>query len=383
MREIYLDNNATTAIDERVIDSLMPILSEVYGNPSSVHRFGQASKKVLEEARDTICGLLGIKNRELVYTSCGSESNNLAIKGVAKAMSAKGKHLITSKIEHSSVIKTMEALEMEGYEVSYVGVDEKGRVNLQELEKAVREDTILISIMHSNNEIGTIQPIKNISKIAKKNDIIFHVDAVQSIGKMKVDVDELGIDLMSFAAHKFYGPKGVGGLYIKDGITVEKLINGGFQERNRRAGTENIVSIHGMAKAMELAYSNLYHEWEREKELRDYLEKQVLESLDGVSVNGDTENRLCNTSSLSVEGVGAEELLFMLDMNGVAVSAGSACASGSLKPSHVLEAIGLDEKIGRSTLRISVGRFISLEDVDYFLEVFKTVVERGRRLASL
>ncbi len=383
MREIYLDNNATTAIDERVIDSLTPILSEVYGNPSSVHRFGQASKKVLEEARDTICGLLGIKNRELVYTSCGSESNNLAIKGVAKAMSAKGKHLITSKIEHSSVIKTMEALEMEGYEVSYVGVDEKGRVNLQELEKAVREDTILISIMHSNNEIGTIQPIKNISKIAKKNDIIFHVDAVQSIGKMKVDVDELGIDLMSFAAHKFYGPKGVGGLYIKDGITVEKLINGGFQERNRRAGTENIVSIHGMAKAMELAYSNLYHEWEREKELRDYLEKQVLESLDGVSVNGDTENRLCNTSSLSVEGVGAEELLFMLDMNGVAVSAGSACASGSLKPSHVLEAIGLDEKIGRSTLRISVGRFISLEDVDYFLEVFKTVVERGRRLASL
>jgi cysteine desulfurase len=383
MREIYLDNNATTAMDRRVIDSLTPILSEVYGNPSSIHRFGQASKKVLEEARDTICGLLGIKNRELVYTSCGSESNNLAIKGVAKAMSAKGKHLITSKIEHSSVIKTMEALEMEGYEVSYVGVDEKGRVNLQELEKAVREDTILISIMHSNNEIGTIQPIKNISKIAKKNDIIFHVDAVQSIGKMKVDVDELGIDLMSFAAHKFYGPKGVGGLYIKDGITVEKLINGGFQERNRRAGTENIVSIHGMAKAMELAYFNLYHEWEREKELRDYLEKQVLESLDGVSVNGDTENRLCNTSSLSVEGVGAEELLFMLDMNGVAVSAGSACASGSLKPSHVLEAIGLDEKIGRSTLRISVGRFISLEDVDYFLEVFKTVVERGRRLASL
>ncbi len=383
MREIYLDNNATTAMDKRVIDSLTPLLSEVYGNPSSVHRFGQASKKVLEESRDTICGLLGIKNRELGYTSCGSESNNLAIKGVARAMSAKGKHLITSKIEHSSVIKTMEALERDGYEVSYIGVDEKGRVNLHELEEAVREDTVLISIMHSNNEIGTIQPIKNISKIARKNDIIFHVDAVQSIGKMKVDVDELGIDLMSFAAHKFYGPKGVGGLYIRDGITVEKLINGGFQERNRRAGTENIVSIHGMAKAMELAYSNLYHEWEREKELRDYLEKQVLESLYGVNVNGDTENRLCNTSSLTVEGVGAEELLFMLDMNGVAVSAGSACASGSLKPSHVLEAIGLDEKRGKSTLRISVGRFISVEDVDYFLDVFKTVVERGRRLASL
>ncbi len=383
MREVYLDNNATTAMDMRVIESMTPLLSKIYGNPSSVHRLGQQSKRIIEEARDTICGLLGIKNRELVYTSGGSESNNLAIKGAARAMSGKGRHLISTLIEHSSVIRTMEALKREGYEVTYVGVDDKGEVILEELETAIREDTVLISVMHANNEVGSIQPIKNISKIAKKNGIILHVDAVQSIGKMKVDVNELGIDLMSFAAHKFYGPKGVGGLYIRDGFELEKLVNGGFQERNRRAGTENVVSIHGMAKAMELAYSELYQEEKRETELRDYLENQILDRIGGIGINGNLENRLCNTSSLTVDGVGSEELTFMLDLKGIAVSAGSACASGSLKPSHVLEAIGLDETRAKSTLRISLGRFTSIEDVEYFLDVFEKVVEQGRKLNSL
>jgi cysteine desulfurase len=378
---VYLDNNSTTPMDKRVIDSVTEIMIENYGNPSSVYQIGQKGKRVLEESRETITGLLGLKPRELVFTSGGTESNNMAIRGVARAFAGRGKHLITSAIEHSSVLTTMKDMELLGWEVTYLKVDEKGRVDIEELKNSIKSETVLISIMHSNNEIGTLQPIDEIGIIAKENNITFHVDGVQSTGKVRINFEN--IDLFSFSAHKFYGPKGVGGLYIKSGTKVEKLITGGPQERNRRSGTENLPGVRGMSRALEITFENMYEEMARETELRDYMEREILEGIEGVTINGDVENRLCNTSSLTFDKVEAESLLFSLDMRGISISAGSACASSTLNPSHVLEAIGLDNNKAKGTVRISLGKFNNKEDVDYFIEILKVAIKNERNLAVI
>jgi len=377
-KNVYLDNNATTQMDERVIEVMTKVMRESYGNPSSVYQIGQKGKKILEESREMISGLLGLKSREIIFTSGGTESNNMAIRGAAKALKNKGRHLITSVIEHSSVLNTFKDMESLGWEVTYLGVDEKGRVNIKELQSSIKDETVLISIMHSNNEIGTLQPIREIGKIAKSKNIIFHVDGVQSLGKVKIDFEN--IDLFSFAAHKFYGPKGIGALYVKSGVKIEKLLTGGYQERNRRSGTENVVGVCGMARALEISLENLYIEMEKEKKIRDYMENKILEKIDKVTINGDLSNRLFNTSSITFEKVEAESLLFALDMKGIAVSAGSACASSTLSPSHVLEAIGLSGNTAKSTLRISLGRFTTEEDIDYFVEALELAVANERNL---
>ncbi len=377
-KSVYLDNNATTPMDDRVIEVMTKVMRESYGNPSSVYQVGQKGKKIIEESREMISGLLGLKSREIVFTSGGTESNNMAIRGVARGLKKKGMHLITSAIEHSSVLNTFKDMESLGWEVTYLGVDEKGKVSTEELRRSIKDETVLISIMHSNNEIGTFQPITEIGKIAKEKNIIFHVDGVQSVGKIKIDFEN--IDLFSFAAHKFYGPKGIGALYVKSGVKIEKLITGGHQERNRRAGTENVAGVCGMAKALEITLENLYVEMEKEKKLRDYMEKKILESIDKVTINGDLSNRLSNTSSISFEKVEAESLLFALDMKGIAVSAGSACASSTLSPSHVLEAIGFSISKAKSTLRISLGRFTQKEEIDYFVEILEMAVGNERNL---
>ena len=377
-KNVYLDNNATTPMDDRVIEVMTKVMRESYGNPSSVYQVGQKGKKIIEESREMISGLLGLKSREIVFTSGGTESNNMAIRGVARCLKKKGMHLITSAIEHSSVLNTFKDMESLGWEVTYLGADEKGKVNTEELRRSIKDETVLISIMHSNNEIGTFQPITEIGKIAKEKNIIFHVDGVQSVGKIKIDFEN--IDLFSFAAHKFYGPKGIGALYVKSGVKIEKLITGGHQERNRRAGTENVAGVCGMAKALEITLENLYVEMEKEKKLRNYMEKKILESIDKVTINGDLSNRLSNTSSISFEKVEAESLLFALDMKGIAVSAGSACASSTLSPSHVLEAIGFSISKAKSTLRISLGRFNQKEEIDYFVEILEMAVGNERNL---
>ena len=377
-KNVYLDNNATTPMDDRVIEVMTKVMRESYGNPSSVYQVGQKGKKIIEESREMISGLLGLKSREIVFTSGGTESNNMAIRGVARCLKKKGMHLITSAIEHSSVLNTFKDMESLGWEVTYLGVDEKGKVNTEELRRSIKDETVLISIMHSNNEIGTFQPITEIGKIAKEKNIIFHVDGVQSVGKIKIDFEN--IDLFSFAAHKFYGPKGIGALYVKSGVKIEKLITGGHQERNRRAGTENVAGVCGMAKSLEITLENLYVEMEKEKKLRDYMEKKILESIDKVTINGDMSNRLSNTSSISFENVEAESLLLALDMKGIAVSAGSACASSTLSPSHVLEAIGFNISKAKSTLRISLGRFTQKEEIDYFVEILEMAVGNERNL---
>ena len=377
-KSVYLDNNATTPMDDRVIEVMTKVMRESYGNPSSVYQVGQKGKKIIEESREMISGLLGLKSREIVFTSGGTESNNMAIRGVARGLKKKGMHLITSAIEHSSVLNTFKDMESLGWEVTYLGVDEKGKVSTEELRRSIKDETVLISIMHSNNEIGTFQPITEIGKIAKEKNIIFHVDGVQSVGKIKIDFEN--IDLFSFAAHKFYGPKGIGALYVKSGVKIEKLITGGHQERNRRAGTENVAGVCGMAKALEITLENLYVEMEKEKKLRNYMEKKILESIDKVTINGDLSNRLSNTSSISFEKVEAESLLFALDMKGIAVSAGSACASSTLSPSHVLEAIGFSISKAKSTLRISLGRFNQKEEIDYFVEILEMAVGNERNL---
>lgn len=371
-REVYLDNNATTKIDERVLEPMIEIMRESYGNPSSVYRVGQKSKKIIEESREIMCGLLGIKTRELIFTSGGTESNNYAIKGIAKAMLSKGKHIITSSIEHSSVKNTLKDLENEGWEVSYIKTTSDGIIDLEELKATIRKDTVLITVMHSNNEIGTLQPIDEIGKVAKKEEVYFHVDAVQSIGKVKIDLEN--IDTLTFASHKFYGPKGVGALYVKSGTKIDKLITGGQQERNRRAGTECVAGIFGMGKAFEIALANMYEEMAKEEELRNYMETTLKLRIEGIYFNGAEEKRLANTSSITIEGVEAESLLLSLDMRGISVSAGSACASSTLTPSHVLEAIGLDKNQAKGTIRVSLGRYTTKEDIDYFISVLADVV---------
>ena len=383
MKEIYLDNSASTQIDNNVLEYMFQIAKDCYANPSSVHKLGQKSRRIMDESRETIAMFLKVKSRELIFTSSGSEANNLALRGVMKSPKYKGNHIISTKIEHSSVLKTLEDLEKEGVEVTLLDVDKYGNINLEDLTKAIKPSTRLISIIHANNEIGTIQDIKSIGEICKAKNIVFHVDAVQSFGKILFYPEEYNINLMSIAAHKLYGPKGIGALYISSGTKLEKIITGGYQERNRRAGTENIPAIAGFAKATELAYSIIHAESQREKELRDYMETLILEKIPSVTINGNLNNRLSNISSLTIDNAMAESILFNLDLRGICISAGSACSSGTLNPSHVLLALGHDTKMAKSSIRVSLGKFNTKEDIDEFVKQLELVVEQERNLSDL
>ena len=383
MKEIYLDNSASTQIDNNVLEYMFQIAKDCYANPSSVHKLGQKSRRIMDESRETIAMFLKVKSRELIFTSSGSESNNLALRGIMKSPKYKGNHIISTKIEHSSVLKTLEDLEKEGVEVTLLDVDKYGNINLEDLTKAIKPSTRLISIIHANNEIGTIQDIKSIGEICKAKNIVFHVDAVQSFGKILFYPEEYNINLMSIAAHKLYGPKGIGALYISSGTKLEKIITGGYQERNRRAGTENIPAIAGFAKATELAYSIIHAESQREKELRDYMETLILKKIPSVTINGNLNNRLSNISSLTIDNAMAESILFNLDLRGICISAGSACSSGTLNPSHVLLALGHDTKMAKSSIRVSLGKFNTKEDIDEFVKQLELVVEQERNLSDL
>ena len=383
MKNVYFDNSATTKTDEKVLESMMPYLSENYGNPSSIYKIGRENKKAVEESREKIAKILNCKPEEIYFTAGGSESDNTAIKGIARAYKNKGNHIITSKIEHPAVLETCKQLEKEGFEVTYIGVDENGILNLEELKNAIRPSTILISVMFANNEIGTIQPIYEIGKIAKENGVFFHTDAVQAVGSLRIDVQELNIDSLSLSGHKFYGPKGIGALYVRTGVKFEKFISGGHQERNKRAGTENVAGIVGIGKAIEIAYDNLEEHNKRIRELRDYYVKEVEQKIPYIKINGDLERRLPGNSNISFRFIEGEGLLLNLDLKGICASSGSACTSGSLDPSHVLLAIGLPHEIAHGSLRISIGKYNTKEEVDYLVENLVEIVTRLREMSPL
>ncbi len=383
MNTIYLDNSATTKVDEEVVKAMLPYFSLHYGNPSSIYTLGRENKKVIEDAREKIAKIFSCNSNEIYFTSCGSESDNTAIKGIAYANRNKGNHIITSKIEHPAVLETCKQLEKEGFEVSYIDVDENGLVKLDDLQKTITPSTILISIMFANNEIGTIEPIKEIGKIAHKNNIYFHTDAVQAVGNIRINVNELNIDSLSLSAHKFYGPKGVGALYIRKGVKFEKYITGGHQERNKRAGTENVPGIVGLSKALELAYENLDEHNQKIKALRDYYIEQVEKRIPYIKINGDKNKRLPGNSNISFRFIEGEGLLLNLDLKGICASSGSACTSGSLDPSHVLLAIGLPHEIAHGSLRISIGKYNTKEEIDYVIDNLVEIVSRLRDMSPL
>lgn len=380
---IYLDNAATTAILPEVLDKMMPYLTEYYGNPSSVYGLAGVSKEAIDKSRKTIADFIGDKENEIYFTAGGSESDNWAIKSVALAKKAKGKHIITTKIEHHAVLHTCEFLEKNGYEVSYIDVDEDGVVKLDELKKAIRPDTILISVMFANNEIGTIQPIKEIGRIAKENGILFHTDAVQAFGHLRINVDELNIDMLSASGHKFHGPKGAGIMYIRNSVKLEPLIHGGAQERKRRAGTHNVPGIVGMGAAIELADKNLEANAEKEIAIRDHLIERVMKEIPHVKLNGHKTNRLPNNANFSIRFIEGESMLMSLNAKGICCSSGSACTSGSLDPSHVLLAIGLPHEIAHGSLRVSMSEETTMEDIDYLVDNLKVIVERLRSMSPL
>ncbi|MDR0978439.1 MAG: cysteine desulfurase [Lachnospiraceae bacterium] len=376
----YFDHAATTAVKEEVLNEMLPYFVQNYGNASSLYSVGRKSKKALDEARIKVANVLNCNPKEIYFTSCGSESNNLAIKGFAYANKNLGTHIITSKIEHPSVLNTCKKLEEQGYRVTYLNVDKDGLIDLKELEDSITSSTILITIMIANNEIGTIQPIYEIAKIAKKHNIRFHTDAVQAAGTIKIDVQEMGIDMLSLSAHKFYGPKGMGALYVKNDINFEKIQDGGHQEKDKRAGTENIAGIVGLGKALELANNNIESYTNKMLDLREYYISEITKTIPNVKLNGHFERRLPGNANMSFVGVDAEGLLLKLDERGICASAGSACSSGSALPSHVLMAIGLDEKLAGSSLRITFGDENTIEDVKYLINSIKEIVEELRML---
>lgn len=374
----YFDHAATTATKEEVLKEMLPYFNIEYGNPSSMYSIGRKTRKVVEEARRKVALAIGGDSKEIYFTSCGSESDNLAIKGVAYANRKRGTHIITTKIEHPAVLHTCEHLEKEGFRVTYLNVDAEGVVSLEELENAICNDTILISIMFANNEIGTIQPIGEIGRIARKHNIYFHTDAVQAVGNVRINVEELNIDLLSMSAHKFYGPKGMGALYVKTGVNFEKIQDGGHQERNMRAGTENVAGIVGLGKAIELSYKNFDEYNEKLTSLRDYYILQVEEKIPNIKLNGHRVKRLPGNANISFIGVDGEALLLNLDLKGICASSGSACTSGSLDPSHVLVAIGLPQDIAVGALRVTFGDENTKEDVDYLVQSLVEIVEKLR-----
>lgn len=380
---IYLDNAATTATDPLVFEAMKPYFTEYYGNASSIYRFAGAATKAVDEARETVADFLGAKPKEIYFTGGGSESDNWAIKATAFANKEKGKHIITSKIEHHAVLHTCAFLEQNGFEVTYLDVDENGLIRLDELEKAIREDTILISIMFANNEIGTIEPIKEIGELAKKHGIIFHTDAVQAYGHVPIHVDELSIDLLSASGHKIAGPKGVGILYIRESVKIGSFIHGGAQERGKRAGTHNTPGIVGFAKATALAAQRQEDNAKKECALRDYLIERILKEVPYSRLNGHRTRRLSNNANFCFRFVEGESLLLMLDQKGICASSGSACTSGSLDPSHVLLAIGLPHEIAHGSLRLTLSASTTKEEIDVTIEAIKTIVERLRSMSPL
>lgn len=380
---IYLDNAATTKTSQEVVDAMLPYFTENYGNASSIYEVGQRSKEAITTAREDIAKVLGAKTEEIYFTAGGSEADNWALKAAFEAYSKKGNHIITTKIEHHAILHTCEYLEKKGAEITYLDVDENGLVNLDELQKAIRPETILISIMFANNEIGTIEPVKEIGMIAKEHGVLFHTDAVQVFGQVPIDVDEMNIDMLSSSAHKINGPKGIGFLYIRKGVKIRSFVHGGAQERKRRAGTENVPGIVGYGVAAKRAAETMEVRTAKERELRDYFIDRVLKEIPYVKLNGDPVKRLPNNINLSFRFVEGESLLIMLDMKGIAASSGSACTSGSLDPSHVLLAIGLPHEIAHGSLRLTLGEDTTKEDLDYTLEQLKEIIGKLRDLSPL
>ena len=377
---IYLDNAATTKTSQEVVDAMIPYFTENYGNPSSIYELGARSKEAITDAREQIAEVIGARTEEIYFTAGGTEADNWAIKAAYEAYKGKGNHIITTSIEHHAVLHTCQYLEKQGAEVTYLKVDENGLINLEELEKAIRPDTILISIMFANNEIGTIEPIREIGMIAKEHGILFHTDAVQAFGQVPIQVDEMNIDMLSASGHKINGPKGIGFLYIRKGVKIRSFVHGGAQERKRRAGTENVPAIVGLAAAAKRAARTMEARSKQETELRDYMIGRVLEEIPFVKLNGDPVKRLPNNMNFSFRFIEGESLLIMLDMKGIAGSSGSACTSGSLDPSHVLLAIGLPHEIAHGSLRLTLGEDITKADLDYTLDQIKEIVGKLRAL---
>ena len=377
----YFDHAATTATNEEVVKEMLPYFTLNFGNASSIYSIGRKSKKAIEDARNKVAHAIGAGSKEIYFTSCGSESDNLAIKGVAYANREKGNHIITTKIEHPAVLHTCQNLEKQGFNVTYLNVDSEGLISLKDLEEAITDKTILISVMFANNEIGTIEPIKEIGEIAKKHEIYFHTDAVQAIGNVRIDVKDLNVDLLSMSAHKFYGPKGMGALYVRAGVKFDKIQDGGHQERNKRAGTENIAGIVGIGKAIEIAYENFDEYNKKLTDLRDYYISQVEEKIPYVKLNGHRIKRLPGNANISFRFIEGESLLLNLDMKGICASSGSACTSASLDPSHVLLAIGLQHEIAHGSLRITIGEENTKEDIDFLVDTLVEVVERLRNMS--
>ena len=381
--KVYLDNNATTKVDEEVVKAMIPYFSEYYGNPFSLHLFGNETGLAVTQARQTIADILKAKPNEIIFTASGSEADNLAIRGIAKAYKHRGKHIITSTIEHPAVKNTFMDLMEDGFEITMVPVDENGVMIMDEFKKALREDTILVSVMHANNEVGTFQPIKEISKITKERKIIFHVDAVQTMGKVEIYPEKIGIDLLSFSGHKFHAPKGIGVLYKRDGVRLARIITGGNQEGKRRPGTSNVPYIVGLAKALQIAVANMKEEWKREETLRNYFEDEVSKRIPEIKINGKGARRLPGTSSITFKYLEGESMLLNLSLKGIAVSSGSACSSDSLQPSHVLLAMGVPAEFAHGTLRFSLSKYTTKEEIDYTIESLVEIIGKLRELSPL
>lgn len=382
-RFIYLDHAATTPVKPEVLEAMLPYFTQKFGNASSIYTLGRESKKAIEEARDRTASALGAQSREIFFTGSGTEADNWAVKGVAYANRQKGNHIITTAIEHHAVLHTCQYLESDGFEVTYLPVDENGLVTADAVKAAIKPNTILITIMFANNEIGTIQPISEIGKVARAKGICFHTDAVQAVGNVKINVEEMNIDLLSLSAHKFYGPKGIGALYIRKGTKITSFLHGGAQERGRRASTENVAAVVGLGKAIELASQNLDEYNKKLITLRDHAIAEITKNIPFVRLNGDRDSRLPGNVNFSFEFIEGESLLLMLDMKGIAASSGSACTSGSLDPSHVLLAIGLPHEIAHGSLRLTFGEENTREDLDYVMEVLPAIVQRLREMSPL
>lgn len=381
--KIYLDNNATTRLDDEVFESMIPFFKEEYGNAFSLHLFGQETGKAVAEARKKVADVVGALPEEIIFTGSGTESDNIAVRGIARAYKNRGKHIIVSAIEHPGIRNTCKDLESEGFEVTVIGVNEDGVVNPEDIRKAIKDDTILITVMYANNETGAIQPIAEIGKIAKENKVLFHVDAVQAMGKYDIKPKELGIDTLAFTAHKFYGPKGIGALYIRNGVRVGKVITGGDQEKKLRPGTTNTPLIVGLANALEKQFNNREEENERISKLRDYFEEELLKRLPEIVVNAKNTERLAGTSSVTFKYVEGESILLMLSLKGIAVSSGSACSSNDLQASHVLVAMGIPEEFAHGTIRFSLGKYNTKEEIDYTIDTVVEVIEKLRSLSPL
>ncbi|WP_177160681.1 cysteine desulfurase family protein [uncultured Fusobacterium sp.] len=381
--KIYLDNNATTRLDDEVFESMIPFFKEEYGNAFSLHLFGQETGKAVAEARKKVADVVGALPEEIIFTGSGTESDNIAVRGIARAYKNRGKHIIVSAIEHPGIRNTCKDLESEGFEVTVIGVNENGVVNPEDIRKAIKDDTILITVMYANNETGAIQPIAEIGKIAKENKVLFHVDAVQAMGKYDIKPKELGVDTLAFTAHKFYGPKGIGALYIRNGVRIGKVITGGDQEKKLRPGTTNTPLIVGLANALEKQFNNREEENERISKLRDYFEEELLKRLPEIVVNAKNTERLAGTSSVTFKYVEGESILLMLSLKGIAVSSGSACSSNDLQASHVLVAMGIPEEFAHGTIRFSLGKYNTKEEIDYTIDTVVEVIEKLRSLSPL